>query len=285
MVLNHRERLAICSSCINRKLDFEFGYLCQLTGQLADFKVSCKDYVRDETVTENLKVRTEERPFVPLFDPPPVREEIERKKKTVQKKTAKKKSAKKRRYSDAVLKKLRKYQSFLMALIGGLLIVAVSSVGWALITATTGYQGAYMALGTGVLVGITVRYFGAGIYRVFGVLAALLALAGSLLGYYLSQTSFLAESELAGIATIPDYLIPDLMRNTMQDTFVPLDLVFYGLAALMAYFLAIRRISSKKLARLEGDGYAGAPALYWFRLPLLLGCIIIMGFYIYTLTL
>jgi antitoxin component YwqK of YwqJK toxin-antitoxin module len=73
------------------------------------------------------------------------------------------------------------------------------------------------------------------------------------------------------------------MLNTMRDTFVPLDLLFYILAALLAYFLAIRRISSKKMAKLEGDGYKGAPALYWLRLPLILAGILIPAYYGYTL--
>ena len=268
MVLNHRERLVICSGCIHRKLDFDFGYLCQLTGQIADFQGSCKDFRLDETVTDDLKVHTEDRPFVPLFDPAPTPEVSETKKKV----------------SKAVLKKLRRYQSFLYALIGGLLITAVSSVGWALLTVTTGYQEVYIALGVGLLVGIAVRYFGAGIKKIFGVLAALLALAGSLLGNYISQTGFLEEVQLASIIKIPEILSPDLMLNTMRDSFVPLDLLFYFLAALLAYFLAVRRISTKKMAKLEDDTYKGAPALYWLRLPIILAGIFIPAYYGYSLT-
>ena len=277
--MDQRERLAICDNCINRKLDYEHGYVCQLTGRFADFEGTCKHYVLDHTVTDTIKVRTKDRPFVPLFDPVPPKEEPETKKKAAPKKTSQKKQA-----SKVALKKLRRYQSFLYALIGGLLITATAAVGWAFITAMTGYQGVYLALGVGVLVGIAVRFFGAGIKRIFGILAALLALTGSLLGYYLSQNGFLEELQLARIMGIPDYLDQELMLNTMRDSFVPLDLVFYGLAVLLAYFIAIRRINSRKMARLEHDGYKGAPALYWLRLPLILAGILLPAYYGYTLT-
>jgi len=312
--MNQRERLAICSSCINRKLDREHGYVCQLTGRFADFEGTCKDYRLDETVTNTIKIRTKDRPFVPLFDPPPAPEEIEIKKKAAQRKAAQRKAAQrkaaqrkaaqkrpapkkplqqnavqepaeiKKKPSKVALKKVRRYQSFLYALLGGLLITAASAVGWAFITAITGYNELYMALGVGLLVGIAVRFFGAGVNRVFGILAALLALAGSLLGYYLSLSGFPEEVQLAGIIKVTDYLKPELMLDTMLDSFVPLDLLFYGLAALLAYLLAIRRINSRKMARLEHDGYKGAPALYWLRLPLILAGILLPAYYGYTLT-
>ena len=277
--MDQRERLAICNNCIKRKLDHEHGYVCQLTGRFADFEGTCKDYVLDHTVIDTIKVRTKDRPFVPLFDPVPPKEESETKKKAAPGKAAPKKQA-----SEVAQKKLRRYQSFLYALIGGLLITATAATGWAFITAMTGYQGVYLALGIGVLVGIAVRFFGAGIKRIFGILAALLALTGSLLGYYLSQNGFLEELQLARIMGIPDYLDQELMLNTMRDSFVPLDLVFYGLAVLLAYFIAIRRINSRKMARLEHDGYKGAPALYWLRLPLILAGILLPAYYGYTLT-
>ena len=277
--MDQRERLAICNNCINRKLDYEHGYVCQLTGRFADFEGTCKHYVLDHTVVDTIKVRTKDRPFVPLFDPVPPKAEQETKKKAAPKKTSQKKHT-----SKVALKKLRRYQSFLYALIGGLLITATAAAGWAFITAMTGYQGVYLALGVGVLVGIAVRFFGAGIKRIFGILAALLALTGSLLGYYLSQNGFLEELQLARIMGIPDYLDQELMLNTLRDSFVPLDLVFYGLAVLLAYFIAIRRINSRKMARLEHDGYKGAPALYWLRLPLILAGILLPAYYGYTLT-
>ena len=271
--MDQRERLAICNKCINRKLDYEHGYVCQLTGRFADFEGTCKHYVLDQTVVDTIQVRTKDRPFVPLFDPVPPKEEAEAKK------TSPKKQA-----SKVALKKLRRYQSFLYALIGGLLITATAAVGWAFTTAMTGYQGVYLALGVGLIVGTAVRFFGAGIKRIFGILAALLALTGSLLGYYLSQNGFLEELQLLSIMGIPDYLDQELMLNTIRDSFVPLDLAFYGLAVLLAYFIAIRRINSRKMARLEHDGYKGAPALYWLRLPLILAGILLPTYYGYTLT-
>jgi hypothetical protein len=180
--------------------------------------------------------------------------------------------------------KLRKYQSFFYALIGGLLIAAGTAVVWALASAMTGYQGVYFAVGVGLLVGIAVRFFGAGVKKIFGVLAALLTLTASLLGYYLSQNGFMEEARLAGVMDIPGYLKMDLMFTTIRDSFIPLDLLFYGMAALLAYLLAIRRISSMKMTLLEHERYKGAPALYWFRLPLILVLCLLPAIYGYTLS-
>jgi antitoxin component YwqK of YwqJK toxin-antitoxin module len=311
--MDQKKRLALCSGCTRRQLDFEHGYVCQLTGKFADFKEECKHYEKDLTVSDTIKVRTEERPFVPLFEPAPKPGDQGTRKKHAKSKAVKKQAVKrkpvkrtpakkqvvhrtavkreelrekaleKKGPSKVAKKKLRRYQSFLYALIGGLLVTAISAVAWAYIDALTGYREVYMALGVGLLVGLSVRYFGAGIHWIFGILAALFALAGSLLGYYLSMTGFLEEVQLAGIFKVTDFLIPDTMLNTMRDAFVPLDLVFYGLAALLAYFLAIRRISSMKMTILEREDVKGAPALHWLRLPLILAGILLPAYYGYTL--
>ncbi|MEN8156435.1 MAG: toxin-antitoxin system YwqK family antitoxin [Bacteroidota bacterium] len=273
--MNHKERLAICSSCIHRKLNLDYGYVCQLTGKLPDFKLKCKHLERDETVTDTIKIRTKERPVVPLFDPAP---------KSVGAEKGKGKGPAKRRPTKEALKKLHRYQSFLYALTGGVLVTVASAVAWTVATATTGYQGAYMAVGVGLLVGLAVRFFGAGIYRVFGILAVLFTLAGSLLGYYLSRTGFLADVQSAEYMKVLDYLHPDLMFNAVLEAFVPLDLLYYGLAILLGYLLAIRRVSSGKLAKLAKGGYKGAPALYWLRLPLILAGILLTAYYGYTMS-
>lgn len=290
--MNQKERLALCSGCIRRKLDYEHGYVCQLTGKFADFKDECKHYQRDSTVSNTIKVETEEPPFIPLFEPAPgpKRSEIKKKavKRTAVKKPAARKqavnrpSAKNRPPSEVALKKLRKYQSFLYALPGGLLVMLVSVLAWVYVSSVYGYGEVYMALGMGFLVGVAVRYFGAGLKWIFGILAALLALAGSFLGYYLAQNAFLEDLKLAAIVRLLDYLSPELIRNSIQDTLVPLDLLFYGLAAVLAYFLAIRRINKSMLFRLEVDGYKGAPPLYWLRLPLILAGILVPAYFGYT---
>jgi hypothetical protein len=233
--------------------------------------------VKDESVTNSIKVRTKKRPWVPLFDPPPVEETVANGKK-------KPKSAKKSRPAGEALKKLRRYQSFLYALLGGLLITLTSVVVWCMVSAETGYQEVYLALAVGILVGIAVRFFGAGIYRVFGVLAAILSLAGSILGYYLIQTSFLSDLQAANFAKLVDYIHPEIMFDIILDAFVPLDLLFYGLATLLGYLLAIRRVNGKKLARLAKGGDKGAPALYWLRLPLILAGILVPAYFGYTLS-
>lgn len=273
--MKQKERLAICSTCIRRKLDFEHGFVCGLSGSFADFKKECKDFEADPTVSHTIKVRTKERPWVPLFDPPP---RADGKKKS----SKSKKPKKSKKPTGVALKKLRRYQSFLYALLGGFMFTILSSLAWAELTYSTAYQGAYMAMGVGVLVGFAVRFFGAGIYRLFGVLAAFLTLLGSLLAYYLILVGFMVELRSSGIMAVPDSFNPELLIRSIQESFLPLDLLFYALAALLSYLLAIRRIGAKKREKLERDDYKGAPFLYWIRLPLILAGILLSAYYVYT---
>jgi hypothetical protein len=72
-------------------------------------------------------------------------------------------------------------------LLGGLAGLAAAIVGaviWAVITVTTDHQIGWMALGVGALVGFALRIGNGG--KAFGILGALFALFGCVLGNYFS---------------------------------------------------------------------------------------------------
>jgi len=50
--MNREKRLSVCGNCVHRSLDFENGYLCNLTGEVGTFEDECKDFFRDGTVTD-----------------------------------------------------------------------------------------------------------------------------------------------------------------------------------------------------------------------------------------
>ena len=64
---------------------------------------------------------------------------------------------------------------------------------WAAITAATEYQIGWMAIGVGFLVGFAVRVVGKGSEASFGVVGAVLALLGCLLGNLLTLAWFAAQ--------------------------------------------------------------------------------------------
>ena len=65
--------------------------------------------------------------------------------------------------SEEVLERLRLHQSVGYALLGGCVAMLVSAALWAIISVALNFQIGYMAIGVGLLVGFTVRYFGIGL--------------------------------------------------------------------------------------------------------------------------
>src|SRR5687768_15131522 len=84
--------------------------------------------------------------------------------------------------TQALKTELHKQQDPVYAIIGGLAAAMVGAVIWAVITVSTKYQIGYMAIGVGLLVAFSVRYFGGGIDKYFGIIGAFFALLGCALG-------------------------------------------------------------------------------------------------------
>ncbi len=59
--MTREDRLKYCSKCMKRKLDLEKGLVCNLTGEWADFNVSCNDFEEDSAYIEREKYRRLER--------------------------------------------------------------------------------------------------------------------------------------------------------------------------------------------------------------------------------
>ncbi len=49
--MTREERLRFCKLCKNRKMDFQQGLLCNLTGKHADFEGSCSKFYPDDANT------------------------------------------------------------------------------------------------------------------------------------------------------------------------------------------------------------------------------------------
>jgi hypothetical protein len=92
--------------------------------------------------------------------------------------------------TEEALAELRSEQNYAGAVLGGLIGALVGAAIWAVITVSTHYQIGWMAIGVGFLVAVLVRYFGKGIDRVFGIIGALFAMFGSMLGNYFSIAYF-----------------------------------------------------------------------------------------------
>jgi hypothetical protein len=120
-----------------------------------------------------------------------------------------------------VVGKLRQQQDILHAIIGGAAAAIVSALLWAVITVSIKYQIGYMAIGVGLLVGFTVRYFGSGIDQPFGFVGAFFALVGCAFGNLFSQIGFIAESESLSYLETLSLLNLDVIISIYKDSFSP----------------------------------------------------------------
>ncbi len=218
-MLTRDQHLEFCRRCKNRDFDPQHGIICKLTGKIADFDPTCPSYTVDESVKIEKPVDVNAPPeLVAAADLP-----------------------------QEVREAFRKQQDMSYAIVGGLASSVLGAVIWALITYFTHYQIGYMAIAVGLLVGFGVRYFGSGIDFPFGVVGALFAVFGCLLGNLLSQIGFIAETESMGYFEVIPYLNMDLVISIYKDSFSPMDVVFYGIAGYEGYRFAFRPIEADQI--------------------------------------
>jgi hypothetical protein len=147
----------------------------------------------------------------------------------------------------AFIEQLRLEQNFALAAITGITVAVLSALIWAAVTVATQYQIGYMAIGVGFLVGISMRYVGKGIDKIFGFTAAAFAFVGCLLGNFFSAIGFVAQAEGYGYGELLMSLNFPIVTEIMVVTFSPMDVLFYGLAIYAGYKYAFREVSEEEL--------------------------------------
>ena len=115
---------------------------------------------------------------------------------------------------------------------------------WAAITALTGYQIGFMAVGIGLLVGYAVRYLGNGITPVFGVVGAACALLACIVGnlFYICYVASNIESIPLTRAVELVLTHPAAALELLGETFHPMDVLFYGIAVYEGYRFSFRKV-------------------------------------------
>ena len=236
------EHLRFCKKCTNRTLDTKKGLICKLTNEQADFEGNCPDFNEDETVKETV--------YLDMDNP---------------------------RDNGGILKlekedleEIKGYENLTYALLGGLGMVCVSALLWAMVTVSTGYQVGYMAVGVGLIIGFSTRFFGAGIDPKFGYVGAGFALLACLLGNLFSQIGFISEAESISPYEVLSLLDLNMIVALYSDTFSPMDILFYGIAIFEGYKFAFRKIEEEALVRKSFEPLANK-----LRFPLAIASVLI----------
>jgi hypothetical protein len=142
-------------------------------------------------------------------------------------------------------------QSMPLALAGGVVSALVGATIWAIVTDMTGYQIGWMAVGVGFLVGYTVRFLGKGIERPYQYVGAICALLGCVLGNYFAMAGFLAQHLHADFFSVLSRIPLDKAATLMQDSFQPMDVLFYAIAVYEGYRFSLKRITPEELSALQ----------------------------------
>lgn len=112
----------------------------------------------------------------------------------------------------------------------GLVAMLAGAALWALVTVLTHMELGLMAIVVGFLVGLGIQKVRKRPNRNFGILGAVLALAGCLLGNALSFVAFAAQQNGGSFADVLMTVSPAGLFSVMAQNFEAMDLLFYGIA-------------------------------------------------------
>lgn len=216
--MTREQQIRICEKCINRKPNLQQGLLCSLTGEKADFTEECQSFSLDNAVVVNNKDDNYSESQDTIIE-----------------------------LSSEELEKYQLEQNYSQALLAGIGAGLLGAILWAIITVTFDFQIGYMAIFVGAGVGFAIRYFGKGVEMIYGITGGIIALISCLLGNALSVLGYVADSE--GLSYTDTVFLMDynVLPMLMADTFSPIDLLFYAIAAYQAYKFSFRIIQPGEL--------------------------------------
>ncbi|MFN3529464.1 MAG: toxin-antitoxin system YwqK family antitoxin [Bacteroidia bacterium] len=163
------------------------------------------------------------------------------------------------------------YSHFGLAIGGGLLAGMLGAAAWAALTVITQVQFGYAAIGVGYLVGIGVRFAGAGILPRFQVLAAVLGVLSCILGNMFSELGFYSvELQMSFLDALAMYSFAELLEYSFS-SFGIFDLLFFSLAAGAAYRYSLRELSLLEESQHNNEHFDPRPPLAGLRAPLAFG--------------
>lgn len=126
-------------------------------------------------------------------------------------------------------------QNLPMAIIFGLVAALISAVIWAGIAVASGYEIGWLAIGVGFLVGKAVSLGGKGVTQFYGVVGAILALVGILVGKYFTIIAVFATEFDMSMLDVALEMGPAEIVEFFNLTFSPVDLAFYAIAIAAGY--------------------------------------------------
>lgn len=132
------------------------------------------------------------------------------------------------------------------AVVGGSVAAILAAGVYAVVTVAMGYATAFLAIGIGVIVGLSVQYFGRGIETKFAVVAAALAVVGCVLGNVFAFVLFEARAHGKSLFEVITSIEFGQLTQFVFADFQLLDWLFWPLAIYAATFFAKRSLTRKE---------------------------------------
>ena len=154
--------------------------------------------------------------------------------------------------AERALDVFRQEQNLVVGGMAGLIAAVAGAAVWAGVTVVTEYQIGWMAVGLGFLVGIAIRTMGRGIDQVFGVVGAVMALVGCVLGNVFTIAWYISAQTGSSLMSVLTQLDMELVIDLITETFQVMDILFYGLALYFGYKYAFRQLTLDDFNRALG---------------------------------
>jgi len=131
-------------------------------------------------------------------------------------------------------------ENFVLGLLAGLVAAAIGAGVWMAVTVMLKVHVGFVALGVGALVGLSIRVAGNGRNILFGIMGALLTLAGCLCGEVLAavQSAVTPEHDFYSVLTTIDLVALVTTIFTKMDVIM---YVIYGIGIFEGYKLSMRK--------------------------------------------
>lgn len=227
-------------------MDMNKGVVCSITNDVATFQDSCESFIVDEEAKEKKEAKAHQQ----MQESQPAKEILNS-------------------LSPDMLERLRSSQDYLYGILGGLAATLLSATLWAAITVATEYQIGYMAIAVGLIVGFSVRYFGAGIDTPFGFIGAFMAILGCLAGNVFSQIWFFADYQHMSFFDAFKLVNGAALIDVISETFSPMDLFFYAIALYEGYKFSFRSVTHEEIRLMsKSEEYIPEPANQKYRMPI-----------------
>jgi hypothetical protein len=145
--------------------------------------------------------------------------------------------------------RIKEEQNLPVGVAAGAVAALLGSILWGIISFATSYQIGWMAIGVAFMVGWSLRRFGKGIDKIFGIAGALLALGSCVAGNFLMIAAVVArEYEVSLLDVLLTMLLnPAMDLELLAATFSPIDLLFYGFAIYYGYKYSFRQFTAQEL--------------------------------------